>query len=188
MFRRFLKRGIPAIGGRAIAETLFGGNNPAGRLPVSFPKSVGQLRFSTITSVQNNNYIDGNDSPQFVFGFGLSYTTFKYDHLTVTPPTPEAATHNVSFDLTNTGDRDGDEVAQLYVHQTTASVATPIEALKAFSRVHLNPEKKNPSRFMSSKATLPSGARRRNESRARAIYSDRRRQFVRRNIRKIHFE
>ncbi|HZF01977.1 MAG TPA: glycoside hydrolase family 3 N-terminal domain-containing protein [Methylomirabilota bacterium] len=127
------------FGGRAIAETLFGGNNPAGRLPVSFPKSVGQLPvFYNHFPSKNNNYIDGNDSPQFVFGFGLSYTTFKYDHLTVTPPTAGSGDDIiVSFDLTNTGDRDGDEVAQLYVHQTTASVATPIEALKAFSRVHL---------------------------------------------------
>ncbi len=142
------------FGGRAIAETLFGDNNPAGRLPVSFPKSVGQLPvFYNHFPSKNNNYIDGNDSPQFVFGFGLSYTTFKYDHLTVTAPQIPASGDPalldpdlfktkfpdilVSFDLTNTGNRDGDEVAQLYVRQTTASVATPVKALKGFSRVHL---------------------------------------------------
>jgi beta-glucosidase len=83
--------------------------------------------------------VDGDDSPQFVFGFGLSYTTFKYDHLRVTAPAAGSAGDvRVSFDLTNTGARDGDEVAQVYVRETTASVATPIKALKAFSRVPLH--------------------------------------------------
>jgi beta-glucosidase len=127
------------FGGRAIAETLFGDNNPAGRLPVSFPKSVGQLPvFYDHFPSKNNNYIDGNDSPQFVFGYGLSYTTFKYENLTVTAPEQGGDDVLVSFDLTNTGQRDGDEVAQAYVRQTTASVATPIKALKGFSRVHLS--------------------------------------------------
>jgi beta-glucosidase len=127
------------FGGRAIAETLFGDNNPAGRLSVSFPKSVGQLPvFYNHFPSKNNNYIDGNDSPQFVFGFGLSYTTFKYDNLAVAPPTAGSGDDIlVSFDLTNTGNRDSDEVAQVYVRETTASVATPVKALKAFSRVHL---------------------------------------------------
>ena len=126
------------FGGRAIAETLFGDNNPAGRLPVSFPKSVGQLPvFYNHFPSKNNNYIDGNDSPQFVFGFGLSYTTFKYENLTVNAPKQGDGDVLVSFDLTNTGAREGDEVAQLYVRETTASVATPVKALKAFFRVHL---------------------------------------------------
>jgi beta-glucosidase len=127
------------FGGQAIAETLFGDNNPAGRLPVSFPKSVGQLPvFYNHFPSKNNNYVDGDDSPQFVFGFGLSYTTFKYNHLQVNAPAPGSSDDVlVSFDLTNTGHRDGDEVAQVYVRETTASVATPIKALKAFSRVHL---------------------------------------------------
>lgn len=127
------------FGGQAVAETLFGGNNPAGRLPVSFPKRVGQLPvFYNHFPSKQNNYIAGDDSPQFVFGFGLSYTTFKYDHLAVTPP-PAGSGGDVlvSFDLTNTGNRDGDEVAQVYLRETTASVATPVKALKAFSRIHL---------------------------------------------------
>jgi beta-glucosidase len=127
------------FGGRAIAETLFGENNPAGRLPVSFPKRVGQLPiyYNHFPSKQNN-YVDGDDSPQFVFGYGLSYTTFKYDHLSVTAPAQGSGDDVlVSFDLTNTGNCDGDEVAQLYVHQTIASVATPEKALKGFSRIHL---------------------------------------------------
>jgi beta-glucosidase len=84
--------------------------------------------------------VDGDASPQFVFGFGLSYTTFKYDHLIVTPPMAGSSDDVlVSFDLKNTGNREADEVAQVYVRQTTASVATPVKELKGFSRVHLQP-------------------------------------------------
>jgi len=125
------------FGGQAIAETLFGDNNPAGRLPVSFPRSVGQLPvYYNHFPSKTNHYINGDDSPLFNFGFGLSYTTFKYYDLTVATPTADSDV-SVSFDLTNTGDRDGDEVAQAYVRETTASVATPVKALKAFLRVHL---------------------------------------------------
>ena len=127
------------FGGRAIAETLFGDNNPAGRLDISFPKNVGQLPvYYNHFPSKNNDYVQGNDSPQFVFGFGLSYTTFKYANLHVTTSTSGSNSDvQVSFDVTNTGDRDGDEVAQVYARETTASVATPVKALKAFSRVHL---------------------------------------------------
>lgn len=141
-------KNVPAIleawypgefGGQAIAETLFGENNPAGRLPVTFPKSIGQLPvFYNHFPSKNIHYVDGDDLPQFVFGFGLSYTRFEYSRLSVTAP--ESGSTNdvlVSFNLTNTGNRDGDEVAQVYVREQTASVATPVEALKAFSRIHL---------------------------------------------------
>ena len=138
---------IPAIleawypgefGGRAIAETLLGDNNPAGRLPVSFPKRIGQLPvYYNHFPSKGNSYVEGDAAPQFVFGHGLSYTTFQYDHLRVTSPATDEGEVLVSFDLTNTGSRDGDEVAQVYVHETTASVATPVKELKAFSRVHL---------------------------------------------------
>ena len=127
------------FGGQAIAETLFGENNPAGRLPVTFPKYVGQLPvFYDHFPSKNNHYVDDDDTPLFVFGFGLSYTTFKYSHLNVAVSASGNANDiSVSFDLTNIGERDGDEVAQVYVRETTASVATPVEALKAFSRIHL---------------------------------------------------
>jgi beta-glucosidase len=131
------------FGGRAIVETLFGDNNPAGRLTISFPKNVGQLPvFYNHFPSKNNNYVGDNASPQFIFGFGLSYTTFEYQNLNITPPVNTGDDVVVSFDLTNTGTREGDEVAQLYVRQTTASVATPVKALKAFSRVHLQPGEK----------------------------------------------
>ncbi|MGA2245020.1 MAG: glycoside hydrolase family 3 N-terminal domain-containing protein [Verrucomicrobiota bacterium] len=129
------------FGGRAIAETLFGDNNPGGRLPVSFPKNVGQLPvyYNHFPSKQNN-YVENDDSPLYSFGFGLSYTRFKYDHLEATVPAAGCADAVwVSFDLSNAGSRDGDEVAQLYIRETTASVATPVKALKRFSRVHLQP-------------------------------------------------
>ncbi|HEV2328196.1 MAG TPA: glycoside hydrolase family 3 N-terminal domain-containing protein [Verrucomicrobiae bacterium] len=127
------------FGGQAIAETLFGDNNPGGRLPVSFPRSVGQLPvYYNHFPSKTNHYINGDDSPLFSFGDGLSYTTFKYKGLTVAAPTVQSGGDVlVSFYLANTGDRDGDEVAQVYARETTASVATPGKALKAFSRVHL---------------------------------------------------
>ena len=129
------------VGGRAIAETLFGDNNPAGRLPITFPRDVGQLPvyYNHFTS-KNGGYVGGDNSPLFVFGHGLSYTTFKYSDVNVSAP----SAHNnddvvVSCTLANTGNREGDEVAQLYVHQQTASVAVPVKELKGFSRVHLKP-------------------------------------------------
>src|ERR1035437_3083981 len=77
------------FGGRAIAETLFGDNNPAGRLTVSFPKRIGQLPvYYNHFPSKRDKYVDGDDSPQFVFGHGLSYTTFKYDHLIAAAPAP----------------------------------------------------------------------------------------------------
>jgi beta-glucosidase len=128
-------------GGQAIAETLFGDNNPAGRLTVSFPRNVGQLPdYYNHFPSRNNGYVEGNDSPQFVFGYGLSYTTFKYRQFTAAAPAREGADDVVfSFNLTNTGESEGDEVAQLYIRKKTASVATPVKALKAFERVRLKP-------------------------------------------------
>ena len=143
-------KNVPAIleawyagefGGRAIAETLFGDNNPAGRLPITFPRNVGQLPdFYNHFPSKKDSYIEGNSSPLFVFGHGLSYTTFKYDQIAVTAPSLSSGDDvQVSVRVTNAGNREGDEVAQLYVHQATASVATPVKALKGFSRIHLKP-------------------------------------------------
>jgi beta-glucosidase len=130
------------FGGRAIAETLFGNNNPAGRLPITFPRSVGQLPdFYNHFPSKKDSYIEGDSSPLYVFGHGLSYTTFKYENLDIiTPSTHKADDILISCKITNTGGRAGDEVAQLYVHQETASVVTPVKALKGFLRIHLKPE------------------------------------------------
>jgi beta-glucosidase len=129
------------FGGRAIAETLFGDNNPAGRLPITFPRSVGQLPdFYNHFPSKKDSYIEGDSSPLFVFGHGLSYTTFKYDQLVIAAPALAGnGDVQVSVRITNTGLREGDEVAQLYVHQETASVAMPVKALKGFARIHLKP-------------------------------------------------
>jgi len=142
---------IPAIleawypgefGGRAIAETLFGDNNPAGRLPITFPRSVGQLPiYYNHFPSKKGSYIEGDNSPLFVFGHGLSYTTFQYDNLSIVAPSAHGADDVlVSCKITNSGNREGDEVAQLYVRQETASVATPVKALKGFLRIHLQPK------------------------------------------------
>jgi beta-glucosidase len=128
------------FGGRAIAETLFGDNNPAGRLTISFPRSVGRLPdYYNCFPSKKDAYVDGTASPLFAFGHGLSYTTFKYSDLIVAAPARGSHDVLVSCKITNTGEREGDEVAQLYVRQETASVATPVKALKGFSRIHLQP-------------------------------------------------
>ncbi len=127
------------FGGRAIAETIFGENNPAGRLSISFPKSVGQLPvYYDHGPSKMTKYISGDDSPQFVFGYGLSYTSFKYDSLKIMAPSSESDSDIVvSFRLSDVGNRDGDEVAQVYVHKKTATVETPVKSLKGFKRVYL---------------------------------------------------
>jgi beta-glucosidase len=129
------------FGGRAIAETLFGDNNPSGRLTITFPRSVGQL-----PDVYNSDpsrvhkYVDDDGKPIFPFGFGLSYTTFSYGDISVQAPAAGSKGDVVvSFQVTNTGDREGTEVPQLYVRQEVASVETPGRSLEGFTRVHLNP-------------------------------------------------
>jgi beta-glucosidase len=134
------------FGGQAIAETLFGDNNPSGKLPVSFPHRVGQLPvYYNYFPSKSHRYVDGDDSPLFKFGYGLSYTSFAYDHLTVTPPIQGSGGDVlVSFNLTNSGERAGDEVAQVYVRRSSASVATPVKELKGFARIHLKPHETKP--------------------------------------------
>jgi beta-glucosidase len=144
------KEHVPAIleawysgefGGQAIAETLFGENNPAGRLTVTFPRSVGQLPgFYNADPSRKRNYVDDDGLPLFPFGFGLSYTTFRYDHLAV--QSPAAGNHadiRATVEVTNTGNREGDDVVQLYEHEATTSVETPARSLIGFSRIHLQP-------------------------------------------------
>lgn len=141
---------IPAIleawypgefGGKAVAETLFGDNNPGGKLTITFPRSVGQLPdFYNADPSRVWKYIDSSGQPLFPFGFGLSYTTFRYDRLAVHPPaTGSHGDIRVTVDVTNTGDRAGDEVAQLYARENVSSVETPERALKGFGRIHLQP-------------------------------------------------
>lgn len=127
-------------GGVAVADVLFGSVNPAGRLPITFPVSEGQLPLSYDhkPTGRGDDYVDLTGMPLFPFGFGLSYTTFEYSDLAITPATIDpAGAGTVRCVVRNTGPRDGDEVVQLYVRDLSASVAQPIEALKAFQRLRL---------------------------------------------------
>ncbi len=140
------KQHVPAIleawypgefGGQAIAETLFGGNNPAGRLTITFPKSTGQLPvYYSYDPSRTHKYVDDDAKPLFPFGWGLSYTTFRYDGLVVDSPSQGKPIH-AHVQVTNTGTRDGDDVVQLYLREDYTSVETPERALKGFSRIHL---------------------------------------------------
>jgi beta-glucosidase len=130
------------LGGQAIAETLCGDNNPAGRLTITFPQTPGQLPdYYNSDPSRVYGYIEGNDKPLYPFGFGLSYTTFRYDHLMAQPPAPGSnGDIQLSVDVTNTGSRAGDEVAQLYLRENVSSVETPRRSLEGFSRIHLKPQ------------------------------------------------
>ncbi len=130
------------LGGTAIAETVFGDNNPAGRLTITFPRNTGQLPdFYNFDPSRTHKYVDDDGTSLFPFGFGLSYTSFHYDHLVVNTPTPGSnGAIEVVVDVTNDGDRQGEEVAQLYVRQDVGSVETPERSLKGFSRIDLNPQ------------------------------------------------
>lgn len=126
-------------GGNAIADTLSGRNNPAGRLPVTFYKDVNQLPNFENYSMENRTYRYFTGKPLYPFGYGLSYTTFSYSDLNV-PQAPVKAGDPVPADVTvtNTGKVTGDEVVQLYVKFPSVSGAPRI-ALRAFERVHLDP-------------------------------------------------
>ena len=130
------------FGGQAIAEMLFGENNPAGRLTVTFPRSTGQLPdFYNADPSRVRKYVDDDGQPLFPFGYGLSYSTFRYDHLTALAPQPGSKDDvRVTVDVTNMSKREGDEVAQLYVREDVSSVETPSRTLKGFERIHLKPQ------------------------------------------------
>jgi len=190
----YIKEHVPAIlegwylgeqGGTAAANVIFGKVNPGGKLPITFPKSVGQLPdFYDYKPSRNRSYLqDGprqpltNDEiaklvlkqatenrpcgspsasgstpigrrPLFPFGYGMSYTTFKFASLRVDPPQiGTGATAKVSVDITNTGVREGDEVVQMYIHQCVASVTRPVMELRGFKRVALKPGEKTTVEF-----------------------------------------
>lgn len=127
-------------GATAIAEILFGDTNPSGKLPITFPRTVGQLPlyYNYKPSGRILSYVDQSGSALFPFGHGLSYTSFAYKNLQLTldKSTPEA-TLKASLEITNTGDRAGVETVQLYIHDKIASLARPVKELKAFQRVAL---------------------------------------------------
>ncbi|HEY2586867.1 MAG TPA: glycoside hydrolase family 3 C-terminal domain-containing protein [Tepidisphaeraceae bacterium] len=157
----WISKNVPAIveawwdgqeGGNAIADVLFGDMNPAGRLPLTVyasPEQVPPQDQYDITQGFTYMYLHGD--PLFAFGHGLSYTHFTYGrlHLSADHVSP-TDTITVSFELTNTGPRDGDEVAQLYVHQEQSRIPRPAKELRGFQRVHLRPSETQTIHF-----TLP---------------------------------
>jgi beta-glucosidase len=140
--------------GTALASVLFGDYNPAGRLPYTVYDSLDQIPPQNEYDVTRGfTYMYFSGKPQFAFGHGLSYTTFRYSGLGVTPArTPADGKVTVSFEVQNTGALAGDEVVQLYVHQREASVKRPTRELRGFRRISLKPKEKTPVTF-----TLPAG-------------------------------
>jgi beta-glucosidase len=140
---------IPAIveawypgqaGGEAIADVLFGDYNPAGRLPVTFYKSVEDLPPFEDYQMEGRTYRYFREEPLFAFGHGLSYTTFEFDNLHIDQSGIKVGSQvAISVDVTNTGDRVGDEVVQLYVRHRDATVPRPVKELKGFKRITLQP-------------------------------------------------
>ena len=123
-------------GGNAIADVLFGDYNPSGRLPISVPRSVGQIPvYYNQKAPRNHDYVEVSSSPLYSFGYGMSYTTFEYSDLQVVQKS--ARCFEVSFKVKNTGKYDGEEVSQLYMRDEYASVVQPMEQLKHFERFHL---------------------------------------------------
>ncbi len=129
------------VGGTAAAEVIFGDVNPSGKLPITFPRSVGDLPdFYNHKPTANVDYAFSTRKPLFAFGYGLSYTTFRFDKLRVEPAQiMPGGMAKISVDVTNIGSREGDEVAELYVHPKVSSVTQPVMQLKGFQRVTLKP-------------------------------------------------
>jgi beta-glucosidase len=128
-------------GGTAVGEVLFGDVNPSGKLPISIPRHVGQLPVHYGRKPTSfRGYLDRTREPLFAFGHGLSYTTFEYSNVKVTPDKIGAGGRaTVQVDVKNAGKVGGDEVVQLYVRDLVASVTRPVRALRGFRRVHLDP-------------------------------------------------
>jgi len=132
--------------GEAIANALFGDYNPGGKLPVTFPKSVGQvpINFPYMPASQEESNAKPAEArvtgPLYPFGYGLSYTTFKYSDLKVNPEKQDTGGKiQVTLNVTNTGNREGDEVVQLYLHEQTTPVIVPVKELRGFQRITLEP-------------------------------------------------
>ena len=150
---RWAVQHVPAIldvwypgsqGGAAVANLLLGDVSPGGKLPFSWPRTVGQvpITYTHTTSHEPENqakrYWDEESTPLFPFGYGLSYARFAYADLSVDrSELPAGESLTVSVTVSNTGDRDGDEVVQLYLHQRYGTAARPVRELKGFQRLHL---------------------------------------------------
>ncbi|MBN2290080.1 MAG: glycoside hydrolase family 3 C-terminal domain-containing protein [Candidatus Glassbacteria bacterium] len=163
---RWCAENVPAIveawnpgekGGLAVADVLFGGYNPSGRLTATFPRHAGQLpvyynykpsKEFWIDTGWGKPYVDMEPTPLFEFGFGLSYTEFSYSNLRVTPQeTGPGGSIQISADICNTGARAGTEVVQLYLRDELATVSTPVKQLKGFEKVALQPGEQRTVKF-----------------------------------------
>ena len=120
-------------GGNAIADVIFGNYNPAGRLPISQPRNTGQIPIY-YSQPKPHNYLECESSPLFCFGYGLSYTDFEYKNLIINKLDKEI---EVSIDVTNIGEHDGDEVVQLYLRDEYATITPAEKLLKGFKRVFI---------------------------------------------------
>jgi beta-glucosidase len=162
---RWTAENIPAVveawncgeqGGNAIADVLFGDYNPSGKLPVTVPRHVGQLPvyYNHMPSKeywisQRGGYADMPATPLWEFGYGLSYTTFEYSNLNISPAvTGSSGEITVSLDIRNNGSRSGHEVIQLYLNDMISSVTSPVKELKGFQKVFLNPGEKTKVHFL----------------------------------------
>jgi beta-glucosidase len=154
----YIAEHVPAIlegwylgeeGGTAAANVLFGDVNPGGKLPITFPHSVGDLPdFYNHKPSANRSYAFSTRKPLYAFGYGLSYTTFHFENLRVEPKQiGVGGTAKASVDITNTGSREGDEVPQLYIHQKIASVTRPVMQLEGFQRIALKAGEKKTVEF-----------------------------------------
>jgi beta-glucosidase len=134
--------------GNAVADVLFGEVNPGGKLPMTVPRNVGQvpIYYNIMPPGRRpGRYFRSKAEPLWPFGHGLSYTTFEYSDLKITPTSSTSA--SVSIDIAKTGNRTGDEVVQLYVRDEYASVVRPDRELKCFQRITLKPGEKRTSTF-----------------------------------------
>lgn len=127
--------------GVGVADVLFGDYNPSGKLTISFPRSVGQLPlYYNLKPTARRGYLFANKEPLFPFGFGLSYTTFSYSNLKISPEKIGVGDKaNVSVTVSNKGNVAGDEIVQLYIRDLVSSVTRPIKELKDFKRISLGP-------------------------------------------------
>jgi beta-glucosidase len=163
---RWTAENVPAIleawmcgeeGGNAVADVLFGDYNPSGHLPITFPRHSGQLpvyynykpsKEYWINRGWGKSYVDMDASPLFEFGFGLSYTSFEYSNLIITPEEiGQAGEVYVSVDVKNTGNRDENEVVQLYIDDLISSMSRPVKELKGFEKIYLAAGEKKTVRF-----------------------------------------
>jgi beta-glucosidase len=144
--------------GNAIADVIFGDCNPGGKLPATFPQTVGQVpiyynhkntgRPPSPVNKWTSKYIDAPYTPLFPFGHGLSYTKFEYSGLEINPLEVKATDIIViRFKVRNVGDRIGDEVAQLYIRDLDASVTRPVKELKGFKRITIKPSEEEEIKF-----------------------------------------